>query len=197
MLRSMTEVISFYENQARQATNDYIRKTDEFRLRHQGDANWEDKLREFGLPRGYIDFINKYHVEGVYLGYFYFTDEDADVCRFLHSWNGHNKMPVVPDDMLNVANFEADPILVNKGAHGHPDNTVYFIWHDEDPNTRPWKIADDIEQVVLIMANVHKLSIEDDGRFGGRVEAFIADHLPGFDADMIRRWREISSTAGG
>ena len=59
------------------------------------------------------------------------------------------------------------------------------------------KIADDIEQVVLIMANVHKLSIEDDGQFGGRVEAFIADHLPGFDADMIRRWREISSTAGG
>ena len=197
MLRSMTEIMSFYEHRARLSAFEEIKKSYQFRLRHQGDANWEDKLREFGLPRGYIDFVNRYHVEGVEFGYFTFSGLDGDIYRFLYTHNLEYETPAVPDNMLEVASLEADPILVNKGAHGHPDNTVYFVWHDEDPNTRPWKIADDIEQVVLIMANVHKLSIEDDGRFGGRVEAFIADHLPGFDADMIRRWREISSTAGG
>ena len=82
MLRSMTEIMSFYEHRARLSAFEEIKKSYQFRLRHQGDANWEDKLREFGLPRGYIDFVNRYHVEGVEFGYFYFTDEDAECAAF-------------------------------------------------------------------------------------------------------------------
>ncbi len=157
MLRSMDDVISYYE----ELTN----RSEGFsgpilKLRKEKKSLSND-LSDFGLPRDYLDFVETYRVEGVMIGYFYFTSrKDEDVHTYLSENNGENKNPIAPDDMVNVASNEADIMLVKKGRHNHSDSSVYCLSHIDLYSAVPEKISHNIEQLVLIMSNFHKFSLE-------------------------------------
>ena len=156
MLRSMDEVVSYYEELANRPEG----FSGALKLRTEKKSLSND-LAEFGLPRDYLAFVEKYEVEGAELGYFHFTSmKDKDVLMYLSNNNGENKNPVAPDDMLNVASHEADIILVRKGRHNHSDSSVYCLSHADGYSAVPVKLAHNIEQLVLIMSNLDKLFLE-------------------------------------
>ena len=157
MLRSMDEVISYYE----ELTNRPEGFSGPILKLRKEKKSLSNDLSDFGLPRDYLDFIDKYEVKGVDIGYFWFTSgKDEDVHTYLSENNGENKNPIAPDDMIDVASNEADIMLVKKGRHNHSDSSVYCLDHIDGYSAVPVKISHNIEQLVLIMSNFDKLFLE-------------------------------------
>ena len=191
MLKSMDDVLSFFER--------FEERPKEFpftllKSRRERVSLAED-LAEFCLPRDYIDFVEKYEVEGAEIGYFHFAaNRFEDIHTYLSNNNGENGNPMVPDYMTEVGSHEADIILVKKGCHKHSDSSVYCLNHAHGDSAVPEKIAHNYEQFVLLMSNYYKLSLENrEGDDYARVlrEKFtelLQSMEPRIDDQMIDAW---------
>ena len=164
MLKSMDDVLSFFEG--------FEEGPEEFPFTElksrTARLSLSDDLTAYGLPRDYLNFVEKYEVEGAEVGNFHFTSNKwENVQTYLFKNNGANRNPLVPDDMIDVGSHEADIVLVKKGRHNHSDSSSYCLNHAHGYSAAPEKIAHNFEQFVLIMSNFYKLLLEnsEDGDF--------------------------------
>ncbi|MCD9146639.1 hypothetical protein [Pseudophaeobacter flagellatus] len=154
MLKTMSEAIEFYDTLNRAEDADYRFPV----LKLRPDQQESSSLKEFGLPKSYLDFVCRYEIEDVSISFLNLGPIPSEsLQQFLRDRNGMNANPYVPDNMLEVASFEADPLLVTKGSHGHSDGRVFYLDISTGYFPPPVFLAESFPSMVLTAANIEKL----------------------------------------
>ena len=187
MVKTITEALEYYSSREQE-----IRSFGGAILKERVNplVGLDQVVRGLGLSRSYTDFVSQYQVEGVSLGFFDLCPGDnVSVLDSLRELNGQFQNPLLPDNLVNVASFEADVIGIAKASPYHGDGSVYFVDITTAPGARVRPLASTFENFIVLASALDKIVVEEtDNPTSAIVELALE---VGAD-DYAESWRHIA-----
>jgi len=119
---------------------------------------------DLSLPKSYADFVNRFSIEGVTLGFFDLCPGDSkSICNSLRVLHGEFQNPLLPNNLLNVAGFDADIVYVEKATSEHEGGTVYFVDITKAPDASVKFLANSFESFVVLASALDQIVLDEIG----------------------------------
>ena len=187
MVKAITEALEYYSSREQE-----IRSFGGAILKERVNplVGLDQFVRGLGLSRSYTDFVSQYQVEGVSLGFFDLCPGDnVSVLDSLRELNGQFQNPLLPDNLVNVASFEADIIGIAKASPYHGDGSVYFVDITIAPGARVRPLASTFENFIVLASALDKIVVEETDN---PTSAIIELALDIGSDDYVESWRHIA-----
>jgi len=145
-----------------------------------------------GLPKGYVEFIQRHHVEDVSLGALELTPLPAkNIYEALRFVNGKYKSLYVSENYVHVANYEGDLVLLAKGDDMHGDCRVYFSDISTGFCSEPICLADNFVDFIVTAANLDRSGLEGNEFLTVTCTDFVRQINPTLSETGLRCWEQI------
>ena len=186
MLRNIDQTLEYYRKLA-DCPSGYPGEILEPRLKPLASVP-----RGLGLPQSYIDFVQKFKVENVSVGFLELEPLPAEsIFEGLRLLNGDRRSPYVDGKFVHVANYEADLVLLLKGDDFHADGRVFFRDISTGFFPEPICLANNFEDFVVAVANLHKLCLDDQVSQSEPFSKIVRIICPALPNDGLKCWNEI------
>ncbi|MDO5658437.1 MAG: hypothetical protein Q4G36_08965 [Paracoccus sp. (in: a-proteobacteria)] len=159
MIENLDDALEFYAGREKEFS---LFGAPVLRRRSEAIDDLDDVARELGLPESYVRCAKDLYMEGVSLGFFELCPGDPrDLCRSLLDFNSSMSNSILPQDLLHVANFDADIIAVPKGAPFHRMSTVYFVDITTSERAKINAISNSFSDFIVLASALYEAVLED------------------------------------
>lgn len=182
MQKNISDVIKFFEDRPMPfPENIHVRK-----------CALSPRLPLLGLPRSYIEFVERIFVENVHIGNVRLGPHTGSLSDYLIHVNEDDiKNPCIDSDFVAVATTEGDWIVVPKGSQGHNDGRVFYVDISTGFFPGPQHIADTFESFVITTSNLYEYILHEDEWDQSQFFQIASELNPGVDASGIRCWQDL------
>lgn len=190
MIMNLNDALLFYAEREEDFTSFGAAILKRRTLRLEGLNAVVEKL---GLPDSFASCADELCMERVSLGYFDLCPGDPEsLCSSLLALNGDTRNPSLPDNLLNVAGFDADLIAVAKGEPHHVNGTVFYVDVTSSPAPQITAISNSFCDFLVLASALDQAVLE--GRADPETAITqLASNL-GY-AGYADKWRLIASMA--